>query len=92
MGIFQIGKNLSSDSISTLSELDATPLHLLIVDLKKEIESKDQVLAGRQRYIDQLEQDVLVHQKELHRLKLCQERVDADRIGCEKRVCTFTDH
>ncbi|XP_001652593.3 ELKS/Rab6-interacting/CAST family member 1 isoform X3 [Aedes aegypti] len=83
---YLIGKNLSSDSISTLSELDATPLHLLIVDLKKEIESKDQVLAGRQRYIDQLEQDVLVHQKELHRLKLCQERVDADRIGCEKRI------
>lgn len=86
MGIFQIGKNLSSDSLSSLSELDAAPLYLLIADLKKEIESKDQVLSGRQRYIGQLEQEVMVHQKELHRLKLREEKVDADRLNYEKRI------
>ncbi|XP_029708981.2 myosin heavy chain, cardiac muscle isoform-like [Aedes albopictus] len=83
---YLIGKNLSSDSLSSLSELDAAPLYLLIADLKKEIESKDQVLSGRQRYIGQLEQEVMVHQKELHRLKLREEKVDADRLNYEKRI------
>lgn len=86
MGIFQIGKNLSSDTLSSFSELDATPLHYLITDLKKEIESKDQVLIDRRGYIEQLEQDVLVKEKELHRLMLRQKNVDSDRVSYEKRV------
>ncbi|XP_062547451.1 myosin-9-like isoform X2 [Armigeres subalbatus] len=81
-----IGKNLSNDSISSLSELDATPLHFLITDLKKEIESKDKVLSEDKRYISRLEQDVRSHLKDLHRLKLCQETMDSDRMSYEKSI------
>ncbi|XP_065072639.1 cingulin-like isoform X2 [Ochlerotatus camptorhynchus] len=84
-----IGKNLSSDTLSSFSELDATPLHCLITDLKKEIESKDQVLIDRRGYIEQLEQEVLVLEKELHRLKLRQTSVDNDRLSNEKRIANL---
>lgn len=86
MGILQLGKDLSSESLSTFSELDATPLHYLIEDLKREIDAKDTLLQGKTESIVQLEERVTVREKELHRLKLRHDSASQERTSYEKRV------
>uniref|UniRef100_A0A1Q3FNZ2 Putative myosin class ii heavy chain n=1 Tax=Culex tarsalis TaxID=7177 RepID=A0A1Q3FNZ2_CULTA len=83
---YLLGKDLSSESLSTFSELDATPLHYLIEDLKREIDAKDTLLQGKTESIVQLEERVTVREKELHRLKLRQDSAGQERQSYEKRI------
>ncbi|XP_058814928.1 interaptin-like isoform X2 [Topomyia yanbarensis] len=83
---YLIGKDLSNDSLTSFAELDATPLHCLIDDLKQEIDAKDSLLQSKSDIIAQLEQRLCTREKELHRLKLRQESVEQDRLSYEKRI------
>ncbi|XP_039433689.1 major antigen-like isoform X4 [Culex pipiens pallens] len=83
---YLLGKDLSSESLSTFSELDATPLHYLIEDLKREIDAKDTLLQGKTESIVQLEERVTVREKELHRLKLRHDSASQERTSYEKRI------
>lgn len=83
---YLLGKDLSSESLSTFSELDATPLHCLIEDLKREIDAKDSLLQGKTECIVQLEERVMMREKEMHRLKLRHESVNQERQSYEKRI------
>lgn len=83
---YLLGKDLSSESLSTFSELDATPLHCLIEDLKREIEAKDSLLEGKTECIVQLEERVTMREKEMDRLKLRQQSVNQERQSYEKRI------
>lgn len=83
---YLLGKDLSSESLSTFSELDATPLHCLIEDLKREIEAKDSLLEGKTECIVQLEERVTMREKEMDRLKLRQQSANQERQSYEKRI------
>ncbi|XP_055643669.1 centrosomal protein of 290 kDa-like isoform X3 [Toxorhynchites rutilus septentrionalis] len=60
-----IGKDLSDDSLSAFSELDATPLHFLIENLKREIGAKDALLQEKTDYTERLEQQISAKEKDL---------------------------
>lgn len=77
---------MSSESLNTFSELDATPLHCLIEDLKREIEAKDSLLEGKTECIVQLEERVTMREKEMDRLKLRQQSANQERQSYEKRI------
>ena len=66
MGIFQIGKDVSDDSItSSISDMEVAPLQNLIRDLKKEISSKDCVLQSKKIEISKYEDEICAKNKDL---------------------------
>ncbi|XP_053695386.1 centromere-associated protein E-like [Sabethes cyaneus] len=83
---YLLGKDLPDDTLSSFSELDATPLHCLIENLKQEIEAKDSLLQGKADTIVQLEETITSNEKELYRLKLRQDSVERERLSCNKRI------
>ncbi|XP_055545663.1 uncharacterized protein LOC129730389 isoform X3 [Wyeomyia smithii] len=83
---YLLGNDLPDDTLSSFSELDATPLHCLIENLKQEIEAKDSLLQRNADIIGQLEQAVSAKEQELYRVRLRQDSVERERLSYNKRI------